>query len=308
MGDVIGMAASRPAMVGVPAGRPVALARGGSCFVSELPGPEGAPTVVLLHGLFATASLNWFPAMRRLAEEYRVVALDLRGHGRTVSPGRFRLADCADDVAAVADALGVGRFVVVGYSLGGPVAQLVWHRHRPRVQGMVLCATSRNFGGSGLERAFFTAVTGGLAGWRVARRLPGPWRAGPGRRDRPGPGGPGPGGPDPGGDADAGDQLMIRWAFAELGRNRPDTIVNALSAIGRFTSHQWAGDIDVPTAVVVTTQDRLVSPHRQIKLARAIPGATLHPVRAGHAACVLGARQFVPTLAEACRSVVQRAG
>jgi hypothetical protein len=76
--------------------------------------------------------------------------------------------------------------------------------------------------------------------------------------------------------------------------------------LGRFTSHEWIGGVDVPTALVVTTRDRLIAPTRQLKLATAIPGATIHPIDAGHAACVLGARSFVPALLEACDSVVAR--
>jgi hypothetical protein len=68
------------------------------------------------------------------------------------------------------------------------------------------------------------------------------------------------------------------------------------------------GEIDVPTAVVVTTRDRGVPPSRQIKLAQSIPGATIHPVEAGHTACMFGSQRFVPVLLEACDSVADRIG
>ena len=128
----------------------------GTTFVRDLAGPPGAPVVVLLHGLAATADLNWSGCYATLGAHFRVVALDNRGHGRGIrARGRFRLADCADDVAAVADVLGLRTFVVVGYSMGGPIAQLVWHRHPDRVDGLVLCATSRNFRGHPRERLMF---------------------------------------------------------------------------------------------------------------------------------------------------------
>ena len=56
----------------------------------------------------------------------------------------------------------------------------------------------------------------------------------------------------------------------------------------------------------VTSKDRFISPARQIKLANAIAGATIHPVHAGHAACVLSYRRFVPGLVDACDSVASR--
>jgi hypothetical protein len=63
----------------------------------------------------------------------------------------------------------------------------------------------------------------------------------------------------------------------------------------------------VPTAVVVTTRDTLVSPRRQMALASAIEGATVHPVDADHDAAVFAADRFVPALLDACASVASRA-
>src|SRR5205823_4179128 len=177
----------------------------GQTFVYEMEGPPDAPVLFLIHGLVASTQLNWFPAFPVLADRYRVVATDLRGHGRGFPVGsRFRLADCADDMAAVADV------------------------------------------------------------------------------------------------------LVTRWAMEELRRVSPTVALQAMSTMGRFSSHEWIADIDVPTAVVVTTKDRFIAPTRQIKLANAIPGATVHPVHAGHAACVLSYRRFVPALVEACESVVSK--
>ena len=89
---------------GVPAGRRVRLPGRGTTFVRDVAGPVGAPTVVLLHGLGATASINWPGAFDALSSQFRVVALDQAGHGRGVRSRRpFRLEDCADDVARLAD-------------------------------------------------------------------------------------------------------------------------------------------------------------------------------------------------------------
>ena len=75
-----------------------------------------------------------------------------------------------------------------------------------------------------------------------------------------------------------------------------------------FSSADWIGAVDVPTAVVITEQDQVVPPHRQHKLADAIDGATVHRVAADHGAAVLSARRFVPQLVAACRDVARRAG
>ena len=130
-----------------PAGRSTSRAAG-TTFVRLRARRRGAPTVLLLHGLGVTADANWFPAYPPLAERYGVVAIDHRGHGRGIRPERpVRLADCADDAVAALDVLGIDRAIVVGYSMGGPIAQLVWHRHRARAAGLVLCATAHRFRG-----------------------------------------------------------------------------------------------------------------------------------------------------------------
>ncbi len=238
-------------------------------FVRDLPGPPGAPTVVLLHGLAATADLNWVRSYEPLSQSYRVIAMDHRGHGRGIRSKRmFRLEDCADDVVDLADALGVRCFIPVGYSMGGPIAQLIWRRHRARVDGLVLCATAARFG-AGSERRLGSMGLGGLA---VASRLT------PGvlqrqfvngvvsRRDAEGP------------------EL---WAREQVRRHDLTAVLEAGRAVGQFSSTRWISEVDVPTAVVVTTRDSLVPARRQLALAEAIAGTSVHLVEADHDAAVL---------------------
>src|SRR5215470_14844889 len=114
----------------------------GDMFVRAARGPREMPTVVLLHGWIASGGLNWFQAFEALRGRYRVIAPDLRGHARGIRSWRFKLADCADDVAALLRKRRVQNAIIVGYSMGGPVAQLVWRRHPELVSGLVLAATS----------------------------------------------------------------------------------------------------------------------------------------------------------------------
>jgi 3-oxoadipate enol-lactonase len=281
---------SVPRTPALPPGRPLELPGRGTTFVRELPGPPGAPTVLLLHGWTATADLNWFPSYFTLGRRFRVVALDHRGHGRGIrSSRRFTLADCADDAAAAVRSLGIDRVIATGYSMGGPVAQLLWRRHHDLVAGLVLCATSRNFRGDPRERVWFSLLPGVAMAARVAP---------PGVRSRVA-------------DRFLSNRLdgspLADWAVEELRRNDPLVLAQAGNAIGRFTSHEWIGQVDVPTAVVVTEQDSVVPPHRQRKLAASIPGATVHPVAGDHGVCVANPRRFVPVLLEACSSVAARA-
>src|SRR6185437_10832945 len=87
--------------------------------VWDTAGPVGAPTLVLLHGVTLDAETNWSGCIPALARHFRVLSLDLRGHGEGL-PARvpYRLDDCADDVAAAVRVLRVGPVIPVGYSMG----------------------------------------------------------------------------------------------------------------------------------------------------------------------------------------------
>ena len=105
-----------------------------------------APAVVLLHSLGTDHSL-WNALVHALERDHRVLALDLRGHGKSPAPrGPFTLADLALDVIATLDAAGLSRADLVGISLGGQVA--LWLAcHRPeQVNRLVLANTAARIG------------------------------------------------------------------------------------------------------------------------------------------------------------------
>jgi len=272
----------------LPPGRVVELPGRGKTFVREVVGPPHAPTLVLLHGWTSTADINWFPSFAALGRRFRVLSLDHRGHGRGLASSTpFRLEDCADDAMALMDALGVERCIPVGYSMGGPIAQLAWHRHRDRVDGLVLCATAVEFASTRDERLLFASM-GALA--RASRLTPGLLRA-----------------------RLSGLYLARRsrqydsWAMEQVGGHDWTAILEAGRAIGRFSSAPWVGEIDVPTAVIITMRDHVVPLRRQIRLFDVIPGAKAYRVDGDHDACVINADRFVPTLVSACTYVAEQA-
>ena len=275
----------------IPMGRRVELTGRGTTFVREVAGPPGAPTVLLLHGLVASGGLNWFQAFQPLAEHFRVVAIDHRGHGRGIrSWRRFRLADCADDCAALLDEFGIDRAVAVGYSMGGPIAQLLWHRHPHKVSGLVLCATSNRFVPGVRERLAFVTVVSAIAGSTrigqlatrvplasLQRRIPRSVRARP-------------------------DSLR-RWAAAEMGRHDARMVAEALAATTSFDSRKWLHNVDVPTALMVTTNDKAIPPQEQLRMLVAIPEASVTHHDEGHTWC--SKRSFGPAVVNACRAVTR---
>lgn len=102
-------------------------------------GNRGGRTVVLVHG-FAASLHAWEPWVERLAADYRVVTLDLAGHGLTRTPNEYRISTegQVDIVDEVTRRLGVERFVLGGNSMGGAVAWSYALAHPDRLQGLVL--------------------------------------------------------------------------------------------------------------------------------------------------------------------------
>lgn len=268
--------------------RTVILPGRGNVVVREWSGPDSAPVLVLIHGVAMDVDINWSLAGPALATRYRVLALDLRGHGQGLPvAGSFQLEDCADDVAAVLLTLGTGPVVPVGFSIGGMVAQLLWRRHRDLVAGLVLSSTARNVTGSPLERVLALAMP-----WAVVTAS---WLA--------------PFTPV-GTDAIAGPLLdaslapaQRRAALTHMRRVPLATALDAMRAACGFSSHRWIGAVDVPTAVVITRHDRVVAPQRQRRLAAAVPGAVVVEIDGDHGVFLADPDGFADGLRQACAAV-----
>lgn len=272
----------------LPPGRIVHLADRGDVVVRDFGGRPDGPAICLLHGWTASADLNFFQCYEALGQHYRVFAFDHRGHAaglRTKQP--FRLEDCADDVADVATELGIDTFSAVGYSMGGPIAQLVWRRHPERVDGLVLCATAPFFSTRREEKLSFLGLAGLATLAKYTPEQARQWLT---------------------------DQLYLRnkteswepWAVAESASHDWRTLLEAGRAIGRFSSADWIGEIDVPTSVLITMADQVIPLARQVKLFELIPHARAFRVDGDHDVVVADAARFVPTLLRALASVDER--
>jgi len=272
----------------LPPGRFVDLGERGTIIVRDFGGPPGAPVVALLHGWTATADLNWFKSYDTLGERFRVIAFDHRGHGTGVrSKQPFRLEDCADDVADVTAALGADTFIPIGYSMGGPIAQLVWKRHRERVTGLVLCATAPYFAARRNERRMLLGLTGLATMARVAPEGAKVWLT---------------------------EQLYLQrktmqwepWAIQQAATHDWRMVLEAGREVGNFSSTEWLADIDVPVSNVLTMRDQVVPLRRQVKLFEQIPDTEAFRIDGMHDAAVANADRFVPSLIRAIDSIERR--
>lgn len=104
-------------------------------------GTSGLP-VLLVHS-YAGSTAHWKAQLAHLRRRRRALAMDLRGHGRSDAPssGDYTVPTLAEDIAAVADALELKRFVLVGHSMGGAAAAAYAGAHPGQVAGLVLAGT-----------------------------------------------------------------------------------------------------------------------------------------------------------------------
>jgi pimeloyl-ACP methyl ester carboxylesterase len=103
---------------------------------------SGELALVFLH-YYGGSSRTWDDVASELSDRYRIVATDHRGWGNSEAPADgYRIADLAADAEGVIKALGLRRYVLVGHSMGGKVAQLIASRRPGGLEGLVLIAPS----------------------------------------------------------------------------------------------------------------------------------------------------------------------
>jgi 3-oxoadipate enol-lactonase len=263
-----------------PPGHVVHVRDRGELFVRDTGG--SGPVLLLLHGWMVSADLNWLMMYGPLVEAgYRVIAIDHRGHGRglrTYAP--FRLSDCAADAAELLKHLDAAPAIAIGYSMGGPIAQILAHEHPRAVRGVVLCATAQEWRGPRMRVVWslmaLVRFLLGLAPYRF-------WRGGLRRMGFP-------------------DSALTTWMASELTRGSARDIAEAGRELGRYDSRPWIGSLDVPAAVVVTTEDRDVPPRKQRELAASLRAPTFE-VKGSHLAVGSDPEQFAEALLAALGAV-----
>jgi 3-oxoadipate enol-lactonase len=127
-------------------------------------GPAGRPALVLLHSLGLDSAM-WEPQVATLAGQFRVLVMDMRGHGRSdAPPGPYTMAEHALDVLAVTEAAGLKGFHLCGLSIGGQVA--LWLAvHRPEgLLSLVLANTAARVGSlASWTQRIDAVLSGGMA-------------------------------------------------------------------------------------------------------------------------------------------------
>lgn len=244
--------------------------------VAGLPGMEGffyesygdptAPTILCLHG-FSLRGDVFERLVAQLTPQYHILAPDLRGCGRSAAmPGPLTVARYAEDAVALLDWLELPEATILGYSMGGIIAQTMARRHPDRVSELILVSTwayKSQTPFEVLENYFGPAIYRSVGNGTVISHLS------PGLLERMGFG---------------SDPEMYDW-YVEVLKGYNDRILLAQAEeIFSFDSRLWLRKLLLPTLVVTGTQDVIVPPYHATMLTHGIPNAELAVVEgAGHA-------------------------
>jgi 3-oxoadipate enol-lactonase len=228
-------------------------------------GPPDGPVLVLAGSLGSTVEM-WRPQLPVLTERFRVVRIDLRGHGGSpVTPGDYQVADLADDALELLDDLGLDRVDWCGLSLGAMVGMHLASETPERIGRLTLCCTSAHFPDPTVWQQRIAAVdasgTAGIAEAVVARWFTPGWAAAH---------------PDVVGEAEA----MVAGTSDEGYRG-------CCAALAAWDHRDRLLAITAPTLVVAGADDLAtpVEPHART-IADGIPGARLEVVPGAHLATI----------------------
>jgi pimeloyl-ACP methyl ester carboxylesterase len=214
------------------------------------------PAILFIHGTGGSGKV-WFNQMRRFESQYRVIAPDLPGYGRTPLPESIRSNDDYPEfLLAMMDVLGISKAVLVGNSMGGRVALQLALDHADRVAGLVLVNSS------GLKLPDLpTANVRDLSPAEFASRL---FYRTP---DRP----------------SSRAALAERFVDSPEQQQARETMLRLTAGPLRKDMQGRLSEIQVPTLVIWGEGDRIIPPAYGEAFASAIPDAKLAVIpRAGH--------------------------
>ncbi|WP_030612014.1 alpha/beta fold hydrolase [Streptomyces fulvoviolaceus] len=225
-------------------------------YDDEGPRDSDAVPLVLIHGWTANRH-RWDHQTAHFTETRRVIRLDLRGHGESSGAGARTIEALAEDVLALLDHLKVDRFVPVGHSMGGMIAQTIALAHPERVERMVLVNSIGRMTysrGRGLLMGASTLVPFKLF---VAANIQRAFAPGYPRE-------------------------QVR-AYIKASADTPrEVVMTVYGAMRAFDVLDRVGEIRTPTLLVHGYHDIQLPVAQMLRMARAYPDAVVRIIDAGH--------------------------
>jgi 3-oxoadipate enol-lactonase len=211
----------------------------------RLDGPASAPVVALVNSLGMDLQM-WDPQIPRLAESFRVLRFDARGHGRSEVPtGPYTLDQLGGDLCALLQTLEIPQVHICGLSLGGMVALWLAVYHSERVGRVVLANTAARIGTDASWNERIGAIQeGGMAAIRdtvVGRFLSLPFR-----RQNP---------------------EVVAWVADILETTPPDGYIGACRALAEADLRGVVGRVAAPCLMIGSLLDEATPPAQAEELA-----------------------------------------
>ena len=228
-------------------------------------GPADRPALVFSNSL-GTDFRIWNDVVGQLADRFRIVLYDKRGHGLSeLDKPPYSIADHVGDLAALLDDLAIERAIVCGLSVGGLIAQGLYASRPELVSALVLCDTAHKVGTAELWNTRMAAI-------------------------------------EKGGIASIAEAILERWFSRELRENAPVALAGWRAMLTRTPQAGYLGtcaairdadftaearQIAVPTLCLVGAEDGATPPALVRELANLIPGARYEVIEgAGHLPCI----------------------
>lgn len=237
-------------------------------FIRET-GPADAPALVLIHGWGDNGLVMFHRLVPDLAHHRRVIIIDNRNTGKSDSLRRtYTIAEAADDLAGVLASIGASQVDVLGFSMGGMIAQELVRRHPGLVRRLILTATAASAPRKDTAQARILHLLSFVAraGERISRS----------------------------------EHAWVRtkylvsvgavtpeheeWYWTEHMNNDTEMYWNAGFAIADYDGRDQARKLDLPTLVIITTEDQLMPPDSQYELISLLPDPHVVELVARHEA------------------------
>lgn len=227
--------------------------------------PQTKPTILFANSL-GTDFRIWRDVIVRLAGDYAIVTYDKRGHGLSDSgTAPYTIGDHVGDLEALFDHLAIKSAIIAGISVGGQIAQGLYHNRPDLVRALILCDTSDKLGNDELWNDRIAAVeAGGIAS--IADAIMARWFT--------------PGFCTPDNPAYAGYTNM-------LVRTTKDGYIGTCAALRDADFIAKSPTIKVPTIAIVGAQDQASPPELVQAMAKRIPGCYFEKIDGcGHLPCI----------------------
>jgi 3-oxoadipate enol-lactonase len=234
--------------------------------------------LVMIHGYMVSGGM-FQPVIETMAQENRLLIQDMRGSGENLNhKGPYTVMQHAEDIRTMLDDLKIEKAHILGYSMGGIVAQQFAILYPERVRSLILCCTFEHKPTTALERMerpIVQTIVQRLGAAGIARFII----------------------PEVAEAALGMDPAVIEWYRKTVLNNRDEVLLTAAHELFKFDSRPYLPKLKMPTLVIGATADLITPVHHTEALTRLLPNSYSKVFEgAGHVLIISHAKEFASTV------------